>query len=110
MTKLFMLNIIGKKNWYFAISLLVIIPGLVSLVLWGLNLSIDFTGGSRMTFLFNRIVDQKTVDSVKSTFQQQHIEVVTTQPSGKSLIVRTKPMSEKQDKVIVDSLNKQFGS
>jgi len=41
-----MLDIIGKKYIFFLISLLVIIPGLISLGLWGLNLSQDFTGGS----------------------------------------------------------------
>ena len=105
-----MLDIIGKKNWYFALSLIVIIPGLISLLLWGLNLSIDFTGGSRMTLLFNTPVNQMTIDTAKNTFQAQHIEVVTTQSSGENLIVRTKPINEKQDKAVVDNLNKQLGS
>jgi len=35
-----MLNIVGKRKWYYAISLLVIIPGIISLLLYGLRLSI----------------------------------------------------------------------
>lgn len=37
------------KYIFFAISLLVILPGLFSLARWGLNLSIDFTGGTIVT-------------------------------------------------------------
>ncbi|HVT62340.1 MAG TPA: hypothetical protein VHD33_02485, partial [Legionellaceae bacterium] len=44
------MNIIGKKYIYFAISLLVMIPGLIALYLWGLKLSIDFTGGSELSY------------------------------------------------------------
>jgi preprotein translocase subunit SecF len=47
-----MLNIVGKRYWFFAISLLVIIPGIVALFLWGLPLAIDFTGGSLLEVKF----------------------------------------------------------
>jgi preprotein translocase subunit SecF len=99
-----MLNIIGKKNWYFIFSLLVIIPGLISLLLWGLNLSIDFSGGSRITFLSTQTIDQTTENKIINVFKQQKIEVVTEQASGNNLIVRTKPINEKQDKAITDNL------
>jgi preprotein translocase subunit SecF len=41
-----MIDILGKRYLYFAVSLLVIIPGLILLGLGGLPLSIDFTGGT----------------------------------------------------------------
>src|SRR5258706_16188497 len=104
-----MLNIIGKKNLYFLITLLVIIPGVISLCLWGLNLSIDFTGGSRMTLLFPRAVNEQTVANVKAIFQQEKVEVVTTQTSGKTIIVRTKPLNEKEDAKVIAALKKQVG-
>jgi preprotein translocase subunit SecF len=40
------MNLIKHRYLYFAISLLVIVPGLIALVLWGLPVGIDFTGGS----------------------------------------------------------------
>lgn len=104
-----MLNIIGKKNWYFLISLLVIIPGIVALGLWGLNLSIDFTGGTRLTFLFPKPVTQQTVTTVKNVFVKEQLEVVTIQPSGNRVILRTKTLNEKQDAKVLDVLHKQLG-
>jgi len=104
-----MLNIIGKKNWYFLISLLVIVPGMVSLFLWGLNLSIDFTGGSRMTLLFPKTVNEQTIANVKTVFNQEKIELVTVQSSDKRVIIRTKSLNEKQDAVLLGLLHKKVG-
>lgn len=101
-----MLNIVGKKNWYFAISLIIIIPGIISLALWGLKLSIDFSGGSRMTLLYPQKVTEQQVQHVKSAFEERKIEVVTVQTSDKSVVVRTKPINEKQDAEIVAELKK----
>lgn len=105
-----MLNIIGKKNWYFLISLLVIIPGAIALFLWGLNLSIDFTGGTNLTLLFPKPVTQQTVTNVQNVFTTNNLEVVSIQPSGQRLLIRTKAMNEKQDAALLDSLNKRVGN
>lgn len=105
-----MLNIIGKKNWYFFFSLLVIIPGIISLWLWGLNLSIDFTGGSRMTLLFPKTVTTQTVTTIKNIFASEKIEIVTAQTAGKELIVRTKPLDEKQDAAVFHAIQNNVGN
>ncbi|MFZ5821577.1 MAG: protein translocase subunit SecF [Chloroflexota bacterium] len=47
-----MIQIVNKRYLYFAISLLVIVPGLVILLAGGLPLSIDFTGGSLLEVQF----------------------------------------------------------
>src|SRR5688572_29842670 len=104
-----MLNIIGKKNWYFLISILLIVPGIISLFMWGLNLSIDFTGGSRLTFLFPKTVNEQTVEKVKDVFEKEKVEIVTIQTSDKRVIVRTEPLHEKEDTRIVASLEKSVG-
>jgi preprotein translocase subunit SecF len=40
------MNIIGKRKIWYAISLLVVLPGIISLFINGLKLGIDFKGGS----------------------------------------------------------------
>lgn len=47
-----MIDILGKRYLYFAVSLLVILPGLILLAVNGLPLSIDFTGGSLLEVQF----------------------------------------------------------
>ncbi len=39
------MNLIAKRKIWYAISIIMIVPGLVSLALWGLNLGIDFKSG-----------------------------------------------------------------
>ena len=46
MRKKKMLDIINKRYYFFALSLLIIIPGFVIIFSYGLPLSIDFEGGS----------------------------------------------------------------
>jgi preprotein translocase subunit SecF len=43
------MNIVAHRKLFYIISLLLIVPGLVSLIFFGLRLGIDFTGGSVLT-------------------------------------------------------------
>lgn len=103
-----MLDIIKRRKIYYLISLLVIIPGIISLFLYGLKLSIEFTGGSRMTLVFPKDVNGKTVEDVRNAFTAEKIEVGTIQPSGDTLIVRAEPMSERQDERILTEIREKY--
>jgi preprotein translocase subunit SecF len=46
------MNILGKRYFFFGLSLIIIIPGLIVLFSGGLPLSIDFTGGSLLEVSF----------------------------------------------------------
>jgi Preprotein translocase subunit SecF len=47
------MNILGKRYFFFALSLLIIIPGLVILFVKGMPLSIDFKGGTLLELEFS---------------------------------------------------------
>ncbi len=104
-----LMDIIGKKYIYFAISLIVIIPGLISLVLFGLNLSIDFAGGSRITLLFPQSVNQKMVNETKSVITKQKIELSTIQSSQKEMFIRTNVLDNKGNSLLMNSLHHKLG-
>ena len=57
-------HLASKRNLWYAISLIVVVPGLISLVLFGLNLGIDFTGGSAWEVQFDR---QVSTESIRQT-------------------------------------------
>jgi len=95
------MNIIGKKNWYFALSRLIIVPGFLSLVLFGLKPSIDFSGGS------NIILSQvSNPDSVKQVFLNNKIEVATFRQNGTNLTIRTKPLESSQNATLLVQIQK----
>ncbi len=48
-----MIDIVKRRYLYFGISLLVIIPGMIALLVWGLPLAIDFKGGSLLDIRFD---------------------------------------------------------
>jgi preprotein translocase subunit SecF len=97
-------NIIKHKFWYFVFSLVIIIPGLLSLLFYGLNLSIDFTGGSQATYLFTKSPSQKSMDALRKLYTDNKIFVASVQQSGTKVFVKSAQVNEKQNKVIVDSL------
>ena len=102
------LDIIGKKNLYFALSLIVVAPGLIALLLFGLNLSIDFTGGSRLTVNFKQNVEKQQIDSIKQSLISQNIKVYTVEQSKNQVYFRTNPISQKQNVHFVSELSKNF--
>lgn len=46
------LDILGKRNWFFLVSLIIIVPGIISMVTQGFSLGVDFVGGSQATIYF----------------------------------------------------------
>lgn len=108
------MNIIGKKNLYFAISLIVIIPGIISLVFFGLNLSIDFTGGSRIqvqSAKFNPSTGsgQSSNDVLRKIFIDQKVPINSLQKTGDdAYIIRTKTIDQKTHDKILHDLKKKF--
>jgi preprotein translocase subunit SecF len=69
-------NIIGKRKIWYAVSLLVILPGVISLFVNGLKLGIDFKGGSLME-LSGR-ADPATVRELASKQNFQDVTVTTS--------------------------------
>ena len=102
------MDIIGRKNWYFGFSLLVLIPGIIAIFLWGLNLSIDFTGGSRLTLAFKENVTKNNVELIGKTLKAQGIRTAKIEKSDKLIFVRTAPMDQSQNNKFINFLSKEF--
>lgn len=62
-----MLNILGKRYIFFAISLLLILPGLTIIALRGMPMSIDFQGGSLLEVSFSRVRSLRQTKSLHCT-------------------------------------------
>ncbi|QQG41042.1 MAG: protein translocase subunit SecF [Candidatus Levyibacteriota bacterium] len=102
------MNIVGKKYWYFGLSLLVIIPGFISLFLWGLRLSIDFTGGSRIEFRIQNSKFKIERSEFEKTIKNQGMEISSIQQSKDTFIVRTKPLDQKTHQKVKGAIESKF--
>lgn len=77
------MNLIAKRRIWYTISLVIIIPGMVSLLTHGLLLGIDFKGGQ--TLQVQGQVQQSQIQSVTS---QLKLEDVSTVASGSNTLIR----------------------
>lgn len=100
------MDIVGKKYLYFTISLLIIIPGIISLGLWGLRLSIDFTGGSRFEIQSQKFIKSAELNSI---INDQGVKVNSIQKSKDTYIVRTKPIDQNTHQKIKTAVESKFG-
>jgi preprotein translocase subunit SecF len=85
-----MYDIVGKRNWYFAFSALLTIPGLIFIFLGGLRPSIDFTGGTEWEV---RYADEPSAAEMTAALEEFGYEDVTvTELSDGFLRIRTEPI------------------
>ncbi|MBI2420497.1 MAG: protein translocase subunit SecF [Candidatus Levybacteria bacterium] len=97
------MDIIGKKKFYFLISFILVVPGLISLFLYGLNLSIDFTGGSRFSVKFEKNVGDREEEEAREILNKEKIKISSIEQSKNLLCVRTEPIpQEKGEKLRQD--------
>ena len=90
-----MFDIIGKRRWFYAFSLLVTIPGLFFLLLTpftnaGLQFSVDFTGGTVWEIKFEDAT--VTTDQVEAVFAEQGLEAVAITTSNGFIQIKTEPI------------------
>ena len=64
-------HLASRRNIWYLISLLAIVPGVVSLILFGLRLGIDFTGGTLWELDFERAV---TTEEVRTVLERNGFE------------------------------------
>jgi preprotein translocase subunit SecF len=107
-------DIIGKRYWFFLISALIIIPGLISIATQGFNLGIDFTGGTLLDLKFARPV---TVTEVRAALQDYQLENSTIQLAGneqvessQNVFIRTHVLSDDERRVVLAGVEKSLGS
>lgn len=104
------MNILGKRYYFFAFSLILIIFGLTLLFINGVPLSIDFTGGSLIEVQFE---EGKTLDteSILSVYESANIDdaQVTSTDAG-TLLIRSSFLTNENRDLILRSLEETSGS
>jgi preprotein translocase subunit SecF len=97
-----------KYKWlYFGFSLLILIPGIISLMRYGLRLSIDFTGG---TLLELQTAQPVTTAQFFEIAKKQDLELASVQPSSdNTYLLRLKPLSQDQNENFKQELQSSVG-
>ena len=104
-----MYKIIQKRNIFFVISGIVWLVSLFSLLIWGLRLGIDFTGGSLLELEF--VNDRPAIQTLEGRLASLELSNLSLQTAGeKNLIIRTVALSEETHQQILQKINQLFGS
>jgi preprotein translocase subunit SecF len=91
------------------LSLLIIIPGLLSLFIKGLNYGIDFTGGSLIEVKFEKPVKIVEIRKVLDELGLGEASKIQS-AAGNAVIIRTRDLSQEKSDQLLASLEKKFGS
>jgi len=95
-----------KKKWWLAISLLIMVPGIVGLSLWQLPFGIDFKGGAQFELLVPGVEPSSLEEKIK-TYPQAKAPVIT-RAGADSYFVKILSISEEERLELVESLKKDF--
>ena len=107
-------DILKRSKLWFAISLLIIIPGIFCMFTKGFNFGIDFTGGTIIEMEFQQEV---TLPQVRDLLREYNLDNATIQLSGdasnveasKDVMIRTMDLEENERKAVMASLKDEIG-
>ncbi len=108
-------DIAGRAKIWFIISLLIIIPGIFSMLTRGLNFGIDFTGGTIIDLKFEQPVE---ISKVRESLKPFGLDGATIQLSGESsdvasstdVMIRTIDLEENQRKEVMAGIKSFVGN
>ena len=100
------MDIVGRRNWYFLLSLAIILPGIISMLFFGFRLGIDFAGGDQFNIAFKQPTSAAAVQKEMDTF---NVEATVQQAGPNNVLITTKPLGINEETAVRDDLNKKFG-
>ena len=109
-----MINFVGRKQWFFLASWLLVIMGVVALIVSQVRLGsplllgTDFTGGTSVVFQFSPPVQQS---QLRSEMAKLGFEEATIQNAGQgSFVIHTRAITSAEAKTLADELGADLNS
>ena len=101
-----MINIVGKRYWFFLISAILIIPGIISLAVFGFKPGVEFQSGTTMTLRFDKEITQ---EQLRQELASEGYDEAVIQRTGEGdYIVRIKEISTDEKQSLTDALQTAF--
>ncbi|MFZ5646811.1 MAG: protein translocase subunit SecF [Bacillota bacterium] len=102
-----MFHFVKHRKLFYILSILVILPGIISLALQGMNWGIDFSSGSILEVRFDKPVQ---VDQVREVVDGQGLEASRIQQSGdRDFLIRTAKLTQEDSKKLTDAFSAKIG-
>ena len=110
-----MFDLVGKRYLFLIISLLVIIPGAISLLIFHLNVGIDFAGGTNIEFRPDKEISIPAMMNVLKPLKYSGLQVVTGSdnsiPGNRTVWVRLNTQVDSNvENTIIKNLRDAYGA
>ncbi|MCC6148517.1 MAG: protein translocase subunit SecF, partial [Anaerolineaceae bacterium] len=103
-----MLDILSKRYIFFLVSLLLITPGLIIILIWGLPLAIDFTGGSILEIQFSS-GHAPLPAQIVNLYNDMGVTDVQVQTAPEDIrIIRSSELDETKKNDLLEEINTRF--
>jgi len=103
-------DIVSKRYWYFTLSSLILIPGIISLILFGLRPSIDYTGGALLELQFKQPSTQLLPAEIEGFLQSAGYTIGQIQTSGSdTVLIRTTHIDQDTKNQIESTMAERYG-
>jgi len=105
-------DILGKRKLWYTISTTVIVIGLLFLMINGLNLGIDFNGGTLMEFSFAENVTSEEVRAVLERIEiAEDSKIQQSESAGEhGVIIRAKTLESEEIVTVDNAIREEFKS
>lgn len=103
------MNFVRLRKYWYILSLILIISGLLSIGIKGLNTGIDFTGGSLIELRFEQQVEISDVRAVLNDSglpQDSRVQ----ESEGSVIMIRTRALSQEESGSLLQGIEDKFGS
>ncbi len=89
-----MIDFVGKRRWFFLISAILIIIGIISMAVFGLKWGVDFSSGTAITLQFEKEVE---LGQLRQQLADLGYDTATIQPAGDTeFFIRVQEISSDQ--------------
>jgi len=102
-----MMDFIGKRKIWYALSLIVILVAIGSLFMQGLNFGIDFRGGTLLQLKFEKAGITGT--EIRAALEEFGLEKSSLQQSEDSFIIKTAELSREKQADVLQTLESKIG-
>ncbi len=103
-----MIDFIGKKYWFFIISAIIIVPSIISLLVFGLKPGVDFSSGTALTLHFENKVE---LSQLRGELGKLGYDRAVVQPAGEGeFIVRVQEITSEAANKLESDLETGLGT
>jgi len=103
-----MIDFVGRKQWFFLVSGILVFIGIISLAVFGINPGTDFAGGTSITLQFNPPVEQS---QLRQEMANLGYDKATIQNAGEgNFIIHLREITSAEARELADELGAKLDS